>query len=123
MSDDDILAQLRDIHLPTDLATTLGRDFALWPFIVLACIVAAIVLTRLWLARRWRRRAKANLTQILDIKEPATRWHKLLTFADGLSSISGRPVSLPDTVYLRPETVTDEQRSAFVAFLHAELRR
>ena len=56
MKADDILAQLRDIHLPAELDAAPTIEFVVWPFVVLAIAVSAILVARLWNRNRWRRR-------------------------------------------------------------------
>ncbi|MGI9407885.1 MAG: DUF4381 family protein [Hyphomicrobiaceae bacterium] len=123
MKEDDILAQLRDIHLPEALNATTTTEFVAWPFVVLALAVLAIGVARLWNRNQWRRSARAELSQILSQTDQATQWATLLAFADGLPGRSGRRITLPNTAYLRPETITEDQRSEFISFLNAELRR
>lgn len=123
MNEDDVLAQLRDIHLPAELNAATTLEFAAWPFVALALVVSCVLAARLWNRNRWRRSARADLAHILSIEDQATQWAMLLAFACGLVGRSGRPVTLPKAAFLRPETITDDQRSEFVAFLSAELRR
>lgn len=123
MKDDDVLEQLRDIHVAAELSPELTPEFAVWPFIVLALVVLAIGLARLWNRNRWRRHARADLAHLLATEDQAMQWSGLLAFACGLSSRSGRSVTLPETAFVPPETITDQQRSEFISFLGAELRR
>lgn len=123
MKEDDILAQLRDIHVPALLDVVTTTEFVAWPFAVLAVAILAIALARLWNRNQWRRRARADLSQILSQTDQATQWSALLAFADGLAGRSGRRISLPNTAFVRPETITDDQRSEFISFLSAELSR
>lgn len=123
MTEDDVLAQLRDIHLPAELGAAAAAEFALWPFVVLAFAVVAILLVRLWNRNRWRRGARSDLANILSVEDRATQWARLLTFAGGLSSRSGRSVTLPETAFVRPDSITDDQRSEFISFLSTELRQ
>ena len=123
MKEDDILAQLHDIHLPPDLAAAATAQFAAWPFVALAACLLGILALRLWIRNQWRRSARADLARILAIPDRPTQWAGLLTFAANLSSRSGQSLSLPATAFVRPESVTDEQRAAFIAFLSAQMRR
>lgn len=122
MNEDDVLTQLRDIHLIGELDTGGTSQFAAWPFVVFAVVVGALMAARLWRRHRWRRSARADLSQIVSIEDDSARWAKLLTFACGLSARSGRAVNLPETAFLPLEIITEEQQSDFVAFLHAQLR-
>lgn len=117
-----MLTQLRDIHLVGELDAGATSQFAAWPFGVFAVVFATLMAVRFWRRHRWRRRARADLSQIVSIEDDAARWAQLLTFACGLSARSGRCVTLPETAFLPLEVITEEQKSDFVAFLHAQLR-
>lgn len=123
MSEEEVLAQLRDIHVPAELNVSAPHEFALWPFTVLAFMVAAILAIRFWTRNRWRRRARAELSRILLVEDQTAQWSGLLSFACSLSDRAGRPISLPDVAFLRPEAITDAERAVVVSFLSAELRR
>lgn len=123
MKEDDLLLQLRDIHLPPELQAAPATDLALWPFVVFALLTATILAARHFNRNRWRRRAKADLSQILTTSDPTAQWTMLLAFASQLSSLSGRSITLPNAAFLRPESVTDVDRSEFISLLNAELRR
>lgn len=124
MNEEEALAQLRDIHAPTALDAAVVMEFAKWPFAVLALVIGVILLARLWNRNQWRRRARAELSQILTLNEPVTQWAKLLHFAAELSDRSGRPViSFPQTTFMPPESISDAERAEFIAFLNAELER
>ena len=110
MTAEEIIAQLRDIHLPAELEAQPATGLAAWPFAALAIAVVTILLARLWIRNRWRRRARAELARILSTADGTTQWAMLLAFAIGLSGRSGRPVTLPRIAYLRPDAVTDAQR-------------
>ena len=121
MSEEEALAQLRDIHLPADLAIATSMQFAVWPFIVLALIVGSIIAIRFWSRSRWRRRAHVELSRIVGTEDPAQQWSLLLAFAKNLPARTGRKVALPDVAFRRQETITETERTAFVDFVRAEL--
>lgn len=123
MREDDVLAQLRDIHVPAELGAAASIGFAAWPFIALAVLVGAILVTRFWNRNHWRRSAKTDLSRIVRIEDQAAQWSMLLAFGGGLPDRAGRPITLPDLAYRRPESITDAERAAFIAYLGAELRR
>ena len=123
MNEEQVLEQLRDIHVPAALERTVNTDFALWPFAVLALIVSLILLTRLWNGGRWRRHAKAELCQILSNDNQETQWSQLLKFATDLSARSGRPLTLPEAAFMPPDTLSEQQKTDFVKFLNAQLER
>ena len=123
MKEDDVLAQLRDIHLPADLGAAAPFEFAAWPFIALAVVIAAILVTRYWNRNRWRRGAATDLSRIVRVEDQAAQWSLLLAFAGGLSARAGRPINLPNLAYRRPESISDAERADLIATLSAELRR
>lgn len=123
MNEDEVLTQLRDIHLPGELEQTVNSGFAVWPFVVLALFVLMILVVRFWKRNHWRRHARMELSRILSINDPAAQWSLLLEFASALSTRSGRSVNLPQIAFMRPENLSEQQRSEFVGFLNAEIRR
>ena len=123
MNEDEVIAQLRDIHLPAELERMVTTGFAGWPFLVLAVIVFVILTVRFWKRSQWRWRARAELSRIRTIEDPSKQWGMLLKFAVGLSDRSGRPITLPPTAFMQPEVLSDDQKSEFIAFLNAELER
>lgn len=123
MTEEEVLAQLRDIHFPADLAEGASLALALWPFLVLGGLVLILVILRLVGRGRWRRTARGELAEIVALDDPDRQWTMLLAFASTLSDRAGRPVTLPDTAYLRPDRIGQTERTAFVAYLRAELLR
>ena len=123
MNEDEVLAQLRDIHLPAELAAAAPIEFAAWPIVVMAGIAAAILLARYWRQNRWRRHANADLSRIERVDDAAAQWSMLLSFAGGLAECAGHAVTLPSLAYRQPATITDAERAELIAHLSAELRR
>ena len=123
MSEDEVLAQMRDIHLPAELAAAAPVAFASWPFIALAVVIAVILLVRFWRQQQWRRTARTEFARIVAIAEPAAQWPVLLAFAASLSERARRPVDLPALIYRRPETISDAEREQLVSAIRAELAR
>ncbi|MGI9493225.1 MAG: hypothetical protein ACR2QF_12565 [Geminicoccaceae bacterium] len=123
MNEDEALAQLRDIHLPAEIGMAASIQLATWPFITLAVVVGAILAIRFWSRYRWRRRARSDLSHILETEDQVVQWPMLLAFAKNLPACTGRKVSLPDLAYRHPDSLTDSERAAFIDFVSAELRR
>ena len=123
MTEDEALAQLRDIHLPAEIGAAASIQLAAWPFVTLVVVVGAILAIRFWNRYRWRRRAHADLARIVQIEDRAAAWPMLLAFAKSLPARTGRKITLPDLAYRRPDTITDGERAAFIDFVSAELRR
>ena len=123
MNEDDVLAQLRDIHVPADVGTAAPVDFAPWPFIVLAVVIGVILAIRYWTRNRWRRGAKTDLARIISVEDPSAQWSMLLAFAGGLSSRAGREITLPNLAYRHPASITDADRAELISHLRVELGR
>ena len=123
MNEDEVLAQLRDIHLPGELAAAASIEFAAWPIIAVAGIAAAILLARYWRRNRWRRHASADLSRIEQIEDAAAQWSMLLGFASALADRAGPAVILPALAYRQPATISDAERAEFISYLSTEVRR
>lgn len=123
MTEEEILAQLRDIHFPDELADGAALVFAVWPFLVLGGLVALLFALRLIGRNRWRRTARGELAEIVAVEDPDRQWAMLLSFATTLSERAGRSFTLPETAFLRPENIDEADRKAFIAGLRAELTR
>ncbi len=123
MNEEDVLAQLRDIHLPAELAASTSIEFAAWPFIALGIVVGVVLVTRHWNRNRWRRLSSADLSRIVRVEDHAAQWSMLLRFAGGLPDRAGRPLTLPNVAYRRPESISDAEKAELIDTLSAELRR
>ena len=123
MSENDVLAQLRDIHLPADLGAAMPIAFAAWPFIVLAIVISVVLAVRYWRQNRWRQSAKTEFARIIQVKDNPAQWSMLLAFAASLSDRARRPVALPNLAYRHPETVSDAEKAEFITYLSTELGR
>jgi hypothetical protein len=123
VTEDEALAQLRDIHLPAGFDTATSIQFAAWPFIAVTVVVGMLLAIRLWNRNRWQRRAQTDLSNIVQTEDRSAQWSQLLAFAKSLPLRTRRKVNLPSFAYRRPETITDAERAAFIDFVSAELRR
>lgn len=123
MNEEEVLAQLRDIHMPAQLEQAVTIEFAGWPFAILALVVFVILAVRIRSRNYWRRTARADLSRILSIEDPAVQWTLLLELATGLSARSGRLVTLPHTAFMHPDDLSRQQRSEFVGFLSREIEQ
>lgn len=103
MSPEEILAELRDIHLPQPIESHLPVTFALEPFLVLGVVLAGLALV--WWRRRtiWRREARAELSAALAEAEMEQRWRLLLRLLTRISRY--RSVAPPECVFLPPDRV------------------
>ena len=82
-----------------------------------------LVVVRVWRARRWRRKAKAELREIVREPEHAVQWPLLLAFAATLPERAGRSITLPPVAYRHPDAISDADRAALIGFLSTELDR
>ena len=123
MNEDEVLAQLRDIHLPAEAVQSAPVEFALWPFLVLVAIAGVVLLVRAWRGAFERRQAIRELEHILSVHDDANRWQRLLAYAARLSARIGGRLELPDVAFQRPDRLSADERTSFVDFLKAKLGR
>ena len=79
MTPEDILQELRDIHLPVDAAWQAPSALSVWPFLVFLGIVFLVFLAGFWRRTLWRREAARRLSQIDRIDDQIVRWHDTKT--------------------------------------------
>ena len=120
MTPEELLRDLRDIHLP-EAAGGAGFDIALGPFLFL--LVALILLAVLaWLRGRfWRFQARARLRRIDAAAEPRKQWPQLLVLVRQIGRLSGGTAP-PDCVYLPPERVGPQEVATARRYLREALR-
>ena len=123
MTQEELLAQLRDIHLPAEITTTPALGFALWPIIASALALGCILAVRYWRHTSWRRQARTVLRTIEADRDLTRRWSSLLMLAVQIGRTSGRPDIVPQSAYKNPRTVTDEDAAALCAHLRREIAR
>lgn len=123
MTQEELVAQLRDIHLPADTTAAVDLGFALWPIIVLALLLGSVVVVRYWRRTAWRRLARASLTAIEAERDLELRWSSLTMLAAQIARRSGRPDIVPRSAYRNPETITDADAKALGAHLRKEIVR
>lgn len=117
MSPEEILAELRDIHLPAPVESHLPVTFAPEPFYVLAIVLAAMAL--LWWRRRtiWRREAASELAAALAEDAPERKWRRLV---DLLGKVARhRHAEPPACVFLPPEQIGQAEIEALAAHIRA----
>lgn len=124
MTQAELLAQLRDIHLPAETTAAPAPDgFALWPIIAFALALGCVLMARYWRRTSWRRQSRAALKTIETDRDLAQRWSSLLTLAAQVARRSGRPDIVPRLAYKHPQAVTDEDAAALGAHLRREIAR
>ncbi len=124
MTQAELLAQLRDIHLPAATTSTPVPDaFALWPIIAFAIGLAIVLAASYWRRTAWRRQARAALKAIEAESDLAQRWSSLLAIAATIARKSGRPDIVPRSAYRHPSAVTNEDATALGLHLRREIVR
>ncbi|ETW98775.1 MAG: hypothetical protein ETSY1_17485 [Candidatus Entotheonella factor] len=123
MTQAELLAQLRDIHLPPDSTAVAATGFALWPIITFLLVLGGILVAGYWRRTAWRRQARASLKTIEAECDLERRWSSLLTLATQIARISGRPGIVPRSAYQKPQAITDEDAAALGAHLRKEIAR
>ena len=123
MTGDELIAQLRDIHLPpvTDNSTIL--DFALWPIAVFMLIWAVVLGVRFWRRNAWRRDARAALRRIESNSNRAEQWAALLDLAVRIAHIRGQATPLPEFAYCHPDRVDDADTLVLVQHIRTDASR
>lgn len=124
MTQEELLRQLRDIHLPTETVTAAAPGgFALWPIIACALVLGCVLAAEYWRRTAWRRQARAALRTIEAERDLARRWSSLLTLAVQIARRSGRPDIVPQLAYQNPQAITDAAATALDAQLRREIAR
>jgi hypothetical protein len=119
MTRDEIIAQLRDVHLPPGADSEFGFAIAWWPLAAYTLICAVIFVVALWRRGAWRREARSRLREIEALGDTGRRWRRLLDLALAVTRARGYRDSLPEAAYRAPKTVADED----VAILSEHVRR
>jgi len=122
MTVDEVIVQLRDIHLPPDANEGLGLEFAIWPLAVFGIFCFAVFVLAVWRRNQWRREARAELRRIQANSNPLYLWPALLSLALESSRLSGRPHPLPELAFQAPDTVTDDDVAALIAHVKKAIR-
>jgi hypothetical protein len=123
MTRDEIIAQLRDIHLPPTRDVDFGLVFAWWPLALFA--VAGIVLLGLaaWRRNAWRRAARERLRRIKTYRDRGERWRALLRLALDISRARIGCTPLPEAAYRAPQTIDDGDVAALAEHVRRATRR
>jgi hypothetical protein len=122
MTAQELLAQLRDIHVPADPGAATDTGFALWPVIVFVVLLAALLMAGYRRRTAWRRQAGAALKIIEAEPDPARRWSALLRLAMQIARHCGRTDTIPQAVYRNPAAVTDADAAALCRYLREQLK-
>lgn len=123
MTLEELLAQLRDIHLPLDAQAGSQTGFAVWPIAVFVVIWLGVLALGYWRRNAWRRRARAELRNIAKEHDLAQRWSRLLSLAESMARIPQKKATLPDAAYRRADLITEQDAAAMSSYLSVEARR
>lgn len=108
MTPEEILKDLRGIHLPLTAETATAPGFSAAPFLILA-LVALIAAAAIWRRRNhWRRSAAARLQNAGMAGSPSVAWAQMLVLLGDLARI-GRAGAPPSCAHLPPERVGPEE--------------
>ncbi len=120
MTPDELLRDLRDIHLPESPGGGGGFELAVEPFLILA-IVLLLLAVASWRRRRlWRRQVGARLRRIDRGAAPVEQWLQLLELVRQTGRLSrARP---PDCVYLPMTRVGPDEIAQTRRYLRDSLR-
>ena len=122
MTVDEVIAQLRDIHLPPEADEGLGFTFSIWPLAVFATVCFAVFLVAAWRRSQWRREARAELRRLQADPNPLHRWPALLALASEISRLRAYCHPLPEAAFRAPDAVTGEDVAALAAHVKREIR-
>ena len=122
MTVDELIVQLRDIHLPLDANEALGLEFAIWPLVVFGAISFSAFALMAWRRNRWRCEKRAELRRIQASAHSPSLWPVLLSLALETSRLSGHRYPLPESAFQAPDTVTQEDVASLVAHVKKVIR-
>ena len=117
----EILAELRDIHLPeiTEANAPLVLDPR--PFMVLALLVLVVASVRYIRATQWRRQARRRLRELSGNEDPIATRAALTALLHGLPHRT-RLSALPDGVFRPDNTTNSDDIAALRQQVKAALR-
>ena len=123
MTRDELIAQLRDIHLPAGADSATGLAFALWPIATFTLILAVMLGLRFWRRSAWRRAARVALRHIEANPDRTEQWITLVDLAVKIARVRGQMTPLPEIAYRAPGRVDGADTRALVVHLRAEASR
>lgn len=122
MTPEELLKDLRDIHLPAPPHEVARFDIAVEPFVVVGILVLIAAVIAYRRRRLWRAQARAYLEEVEREPESEKRWSHLVRLAAAASRRS-RAGSPPDCVYLPIERVGPDEVAEVQQFVRAALRQ
>ena len=95
MNRDELIAQLRDIHLPAEAVEAAPLDFAFWPIVAYLATTMLVLAIIYWRRSAWRREVHAELRRIEGNPDRQGRWLTLIALAVRVSRLRGLRAPLP----------------------------
>ncbi len=120
MTPQEILAGLRDIHLPADTIEAGPQALAIWPFLAFVGLVLAIVGVRWFRAGAWRRAAYRHLSEIERDTDAVRRREALFDLMRRLASHTDL-MPLPSAVFKAPESIDPSELDALAAHIRRRI--
>ena len=133
MTPDDLLQELRDIHLPEAIPASAGNSWSFIPFIVLVGLLLILLLVRYRRSRVWLHQARRALAQIDEQTDKQTdkqfnnSKHADITSAKALLDLASRVAPfrdvtpLPNAAFLPPDQIDAQQVVLLQEHLHKVL--
>lgn len=108
MIPEEILAGLRDIHLPAAEASALsGGQYSPWPLAVTATLLLAVIMLRLWRRGAWRRSLERRVDDFIA-HPTAGGVRGLLDLRRSLAARGLAVPRLPPECFVRADAVETE---------------
>ena len=104
MTPQDLLADLRDIHLPPTPGTEVDSGVALLPWLLLLLVLGLLLAAALWRRGVWRRQARARLAALDDLGDARREWAALIALSVEVARHAG-PAVVPEAVYRDPAKI------------------
>lgn len=123
MSPDEILAELRDIRLPDDMATASSSGLSWVPFAVLGGLVVLVVLVRWYRAGAWQRAVRRTLRSASASRAQQERWAALVDLRLGMTGRVPLRSAPPQSLFRPAGQASDQDADELARHIGQELRR
>ncbi len=121
MTPEEILLELRDIHLPAEAAAAApALQLASGPFLIALAVLAIWVVVARRRATLWRRQGRARLAALKREPSSARAFDEMTDLAAALAR-AGRAGPAPAEAHLPPERIGPAERAALRAHLATAL--
>jgi len=123
VSPEEILAELRDVHLPpAPEGAAVSAGFAWWPPVAFALLALLTVAVRVWRRGAWRRSARARLASVEGDPDRLRRLAAMTRLFADMARI-GHAGRAPDCVHRPPERIGPAEEARLRGHLGAAVRR